>query len=94
MRYWAKDYTVCLKEPFEAQNAGGYLMYAVPAIYITIEAPRKGMVNINILERAKNRLRCLYKRGDVKPRKIEIDEKDKYMTYISSKDKNVIEKNY
>ncbi len=75
LRYWAKDYTVCLKEPFESQGGGGHLMYAIPAIYIAIEAPRKDIVDINILERAKNRLLYLYKQGDVKPKEIEIDEK-------------------
>ena len=77
LRYWAKDYTVCLKESFESQDSGGHLMYAIPAIYIATESPRKGIVNINILDRAKNKLQCLYRRGDVKPKEIEIDEKDR-----------------
>ena len=76
LHYWAKDFTVCLKEPFEAQGGGGHLMYAIPAIYITTEVPRKGIVNINILDRAKDSLICLYKRGEVKPEEIEVDEKD------------------
>ncbi len=76
LHYWAKDYTVCLKEPFEAQGGGSHLMYIIPAIYVTTEVPRKGIRSINILDRAKDSLNCLYKQGDLKPEEIEIDEKD------------------
>ncbi len=76
LHYWAKDYTICLKEPFEAQGGGSHLMYIIPAIYVTTEVPRKGIRSINILDRAKDSLNCLYKQGDLKPEEIEIDEKD------------------
>ena len=72
LHYWAKDYTVYLKEPFESQGRGGHLMYIIPAIYVTTETPRKGIVSIDILDRAKDFLICLYEQGDVKP---EIDRK-------------------
>ena len=76
LHYWSKDYTVCLKEPFESQGGGGHLMYAIPAIYVTTEVPRTDIIQINLLDRAKDSLICLYKRGEVKPKEIEIDEKD------------------
>jgi hypothetical protein len=63
LHYWAKDYTVCLKEPFEAQGGGGHMMYAVPAIYVTTETVKEGIIHINILDKAKDGLRCLYRRG-------------------------------
>ncbi len=74
LHYWSKDYTVYLKDPFEAK-CGSHLMYASSAVYITTEEPREGIVGINILDRAKDGLIHLYQRGDAKLLEAEIDQK-------------------
>ena len=60
IHYWAKDYTVCLTEPFEAEGCGSHLMYAIPVRYVTDETPREGMKDIPLIPRAKENLISLY----------------------------------
>ncbi len=65
IHYWAKDYSVCMTEPFKANGCGGHLMHAVPAVYVTDEADRQGVHMFRLIEVAKENLLALY-RGEVK----------------------------
>lgn len=62
IRYWAKDYSICLKEPFEADGCGSHLMYGVPARFVTDEEPRQGILDIHLIPRAKELLISIYER--------------------------------
>ena len=66
IRYWPKDYTVYLTEPFEAKGRGGHLMYAIPAVYVTDEAEREGVYQFRLIEIAEEDLLALYS-GKGKP---------------------------
>ena len=73
--YWAKDYFVCLKEPFEVEGGGSHMIFAAPARYVTTEAPGKGVKGINIIPIAKEKLRCLYRWGLENPKGYQADPK-------------------
>lgn len=63
LSYWSKDYTIYLKEPFEASE-GFHLMYAIPMRYVTSEEdPREGFRDINLLEKVDETLIRLYNAG-------------------------------
>lgn len=61
LKYWAKDYCVTLKEPFEGGSCGAHLQYGIPAKYVIEKSHKKGIIEINILEVAKKVLVNLYK---------------------------------
>ena len=73
--YWAKDYSVCLKEPFEVECGGPHMMYAVPARYVTTETPIEGVKDINIVPIAKEKLQSLYRWGMKYPEGYQTDPK-------------------
>lgn len=60
IHYWAKDYTVCMTEPFKAENCGHHLQYAVPVIYVTDEPKREAIHHIDLIKRGKEVLLALY----------------------------------
>ncbi len=60
IHYWAKDFTVCLKEPFEAQGCGSHLMYGIPVRFVTDEAHREKVIDVPLIPRAKKILASLY----------------------------------
>ena len=64
IHYWAKDYNVCLKEPFEAKGCGSHLMYAIPVRFVTDEEPRQGVKDVHLIPRAKETLLSLYERKE------------------------------
>ncbi len=65
IRYWAKDYSVCMTHPFYSQDCNGHLQYAIPAVYATTEADRKGVYMYRLINLAKENLLELY-RSEVK----------------------------
>jgi len=60
VEYWAKDYKVCLQEPFVAEHEGSHLMYAIPMKYVVEEELNGKIKCINIIPRAKEILKTLY----------------------------------
>ncbi|MCK5537687.1 MAG: hypothetical protein KAI79_12735 [Bacteroidales bacterium] len=64
IHYWAKDYNVCLKEPFEVKGCGSHLMYAIPVRFVTDEEPRQGVKDVHLIPRAKETLLSLYERKE------------------------------
>lgn len=59
LSFWAKDYTVRLKEPFEAKTSSS-LMLAIPVKYVIKETGQTNCKEINILESSKKILVDLY----------------------------------
>ena len=51
-------------------------MYCAPAVYVTTDTPKTNIFQINLLDRAKDALICLYKRGAVTPKEMAVNEKD------------------
>ena len=60
IRYWSKDYSVCMTEPFEAEGCSGHMQYATPVIYATDEADRKGVYQFRLIEIAQENLLAIY----------------------------------
>jgi len=56
LKWWEKDYSLCMIEPFEANCGGSHLMYSIPIVYVLTETSREGVKQINILEKAKGLL--------------------------------------
>ena len=44
IKYWSKDYSVCITHPFIAKGCCGHLQYSVPAVYATDEVNLEGQV--------------------------------------------------
>ena len=60
IKYWAKDYSICMTEPLVVHGCGSHLQYGIPAVYVTDEPPRKKVHQINLIERAKEVLLSIY----------------------------------
>jgi len=61
IKYWSKDYSVCMLEPFMTEGCCGHLQYSTPAVYATDEAKRKGVHMFRLIELAKENLLELYR---------------------------------
>ncbi len=60
IKYWAKDYSICMKEPLAVHSCGSHLQYAIPAVYVTDEPQREKVHQIDLIERAKETLLSIY----------------------------------
>lgn len=62
IEYWAKDYSVCMIEPYEVQGCSGHLLYAIPDIYVMNEPTREKNHHIDLNEVVKQNLLNIYAR--------------------------------
>ena len=60
IHYWAKDFNIRMTYPLSLKGCGSHLQYGIPAVYSTTETPLKGVVHINLIERAQNISLSLY----------------------------------
>ena len=60
IKYWPKDYSICMKEPLAVHGCGSHLQYAVPVVYVTDEPQREKVHQIDLIERAKETLLSIY----------------------------------
>lgn len=60
IQYWAKDYKISLFYPLKLQEYCGHLQYAIPAVYVTDEPKRKGVVQRDLTDGIAELLLSLY----------------------------------
>jgi len=60
IKYWAKDYAICMTEPLAVHGCGSHLQYGIPAIYVTDEPQREKVHQIELIERAIEVLLSIY----------------------------------
>ena len=63
IKYWAKDYSICMTQPLRIHGCGGHLQYGIAVIYVTDEPHREKIQQIDLIENAKITLLSIYQKN-------------------------------